>query len=86
MVDNASWRWVYYTVAMFSAVSGLLQVFFYFPPAFRQLHTVLSKRKALKRLDYGGVVIFAGSATSLILGISWGGQKYRMILSLSSLT
>ncbi|EXJ63305.1 uncharacterized protein A1O5_11626 [Cladophialophora psammophila CBS 110553] len=76
MVDNASWRWVYYFSAMMSGTAGLLQLFFYFPPNFHQLHTTLSKRTTVINLDFGGVIIFTGSVTSIILGISWGGQKY----------
>jgi len=79
--DQATWRWVYYLVAIFSAISLVLQLLFYHPPAFHHLHTTLSKRKALLHLDYGGIIIFSGSATSLLLGISWGGQKYRMLTS-----
>lgn len=66
--------------AMFAGVSLVLQMFCYFPPRFHDLHTRLSKRKALLNLDYVGVIVFSGSLASLLLGISWGGQKYRMSL------
>ena len=79
MATHASWRWVYYTAAIISGLSGLLQLFFYHPPNFHQLHTKLSRRKALAQIDYVGAILFAGSAASLLLGISWGGQKYSMI-------
>lgn len=65
-------------VAMFARVSLVLQMFCYFPPRFHDLHTKLSKRRALLDLDYVGFVVFSGSLASLLLGISWGGQKYRM--------
>jgi hypothetical protein len=64
---------------MISGLAALLQIFFYFPPEFKQLHKNSSKGRTLKGLDYGGLVIFIGSFTSLLLGISWGGQKYRTI-------
>ena len=76
--EKASWRWVYYLSAILAAISGLLQLFFYFPPTFHHLHKGLSKRKALLDLDYGGIIIFTGGLTSLLLGISWGGQAHRM--------
>lgn len=79
MTTNASWRWIYYTAAMVSGLSGLLQLAFYQPPHFRQLHTKLSRFNALRKLDYVGIAIFTGSATCLLLGLSWGGQKYRML-------
>jgi MFS family permease len=84
MVDHASWRWVFYLAAMLAGFSGLIQAFFYFPPNFHQLHSKLSKREAIRQLDYGGAIIFAGSATCLLLGVSWGGQRYRMFISNSS--
>ncbi|OCK84372.1 siderophore iron transporter, partial [Lepidopterella palustris CBS 459.81] len=70
------WRWVYYLVAIISFIAGLLQFVFYHPPEFHHLHTRESKRHLLKTLDYGGLIIFIGGAISLLLGISWGGQKY----------
>lgn len=74
---QASWRWVYYMVTMFAGISLVLQILCYFPPRFQDLHTRLSKRKALMDLDYVGVFIFSGSLASLLLGIDWGGQRYR---------
>jgi len=78
LCTQATWRWVYYLPALFSGLALGLQIFFYHPPAFHQLHKNHSRRAVLKSLDYGGVIIFAGSAVSILLGISWGGQKYRM--------
>jgi hypothetical protein len=64
---------------MIAGLAALLQILFYFPPEFKQLHKHRSKKEILKNLDYGGLVIFVGSFTSLLLGISWGGQEYRML-------
>lgn len=71
-----SWRWVYYLPAILAGLAASLQLVFYQPPNFKQLHTVMTKREVLKTLDYGGLVIFGGSMFSLLLGISWGGQAY----------
>lgn len=76
LTRDVSWRWIYYLGAIISGCSGLLQVFFYFPPTFGQLHRSSSKRKAILNFDYGGAVIFSGSLISFVLGMSWAGGKY----------
>ncbi|KAL6240300.1 hypothetical protein RBB50_012787 [Rhinocladiella similis] len=70
------WRWVFYFLAIISGVACILQVTCYFPPDFHLLHKTRTKRDALRKFDYGGLFIFIGSATSILLGLSWGGQKY----------
>lgn len=77
-VENttASWRWCYYVLIMLSGASLLLQLFCYFPPTFKQLHQGRTKMQMIKTLDYGGFVLFSGSLACILLGISWGGQKY----------
>lgn len=74
---DQGWRWCYYIMAILSALAALQQIFFYFPPTFRDLHRTRTARQALRDFDYIGLVLFAGSATVLLLGLSWGGQKYR---------
>lgn len=74
------WRWIYYIVATIAFFTIILQLFCYFPPKFEQLHQGSSKRATLKHLDYIGIVILTGSTASLLLGISWGGQRYGMKL------
>jgi hypothetical protein len=33
----------------------------------------------IKSLDYVGFVLFSGSLASMLLGVSWGGQRYRKV-------
>ncbi|OAG44853.1 hypothetical protein AYO21_00815 [Fonsecaea monophora] len=70
------WRWIYYILAIISFLGALIQFFCYFPPKFDQLHKRGSRKETVKHLDYVGLVILVGSVTSLLLGISWGGQRY----------
>jgi hypothetical protein len=62
---------------MIAFINLILQLICYHPQNFEQLHTRESKIAAFKGLDFVGLVVFAGAAASLLLGISWGGQKYR---------
>ncbi|EXJ75055.1 uncharacterized protein A1O5_01751 [Cladophialophora psammophila CBS 110553] len=70
------WRWCYYFNAILSGVAGLLQLCFYFPPAFKDLHKRRTLREALRKFDIVGLVLFVISGACLLLGISWGGQRY----------
>jgi hypothetical protein len=62
---------------MLAAISLVLEVICYFPPKFQQLHHNHSKMQTAKRIDYLGLVMFAGSLASVLLGISWGGSVHR---------
>lgn len=70
------WRWIYYILAIISFLGAVVQLFCYFPPRFDQLHRRSSRKETVKHLDYIGLVILVGSVTALLLGISWGGQRY----------
>lgn len=65
------WRWIFWINLPLGAISGVLIILF--------LHlrldtsTILQK---LKRVDWMGTVWFVGSATSLLIGLSWGGVLY----------
>lgn len=77
-MENTSWRWVFYLFSIINGLVVLLQLFFYFPPNFHQLHKGVSKAEAIRSFDYVGLGIFCGSLVSFVLGMSWAGQKYRM--------
>lgn len=62
-------------------LSGVLLFFCYHPPRFDQLHKHKTKRQVVRDLDWIGVVMFVGSITVTLLGISWGGQVYRKCYS-----
>ena len=72
------WRWIYYIVAILSFLAAGLQLLCYFPPRFELLHKNTTKTYVVKHLDYVGLAIYTVGITALLLGISWGGQRYRM--------
>lgn len=49
----------------------------YYPPTFESLHKHETKKQVLKRFDYIGMILYSGSSASLLLGLSWGGQRFR---------
>ena len=55
------------------AVAIVLQVLFYRPPSFRQLHgkdrTIMQE---VKRIDFVGVFLLVAGLCMFLLGISWG--------------
>lgn len=76
IVENASqgWRWFYYLSIIFAGIALILFVLFYFPPNFQQLHPTTTKRTEVKKLDYGGLVLYTGGLLILLIGLcrySW---------------
>ncbi|KKY26999.1 putative trichothecene efflux pump [Phaeomoniella chlamydospora] len=75
LVHTANWRWIYYIYIIVMGVSVVLQVLFYRPPSFRQLHgnsrTVMQE---VKRIDFVGCLLLVAGLCLFLLGISWGGQ------------
>ncbi|KAI9718535.1 MAG: hypothetical protein M1812_003986 [Candelaria pacifica] len=71
-----SWRWFYYLSTICAGVSLILFILFYFPPNFQQIHRTSTKRTELKKLDYGGLIMYTGGFIILLLGLSWGGVNY----------
>ncbi|KAJ7696847.1 ABC transporter [Mycena metata] len=78
LTDHVTWRWVFYINLPFGGVS-LLGVIFLLkssPP----LGADLSKRstrdllRQALRFDYVGLILVAGSLTTLVLALQWGGN------------
>lgn len=56
---------------MFFAI--VLQVFYYRPPNFRQLHgNDRTRMEEVKRIDFVGIILLVTGLTLFLLGISWG--------------
>src|SRR5919199_2198749 len=67
LVDNASWRWVFYVNL---PVGGL---------ALLVIYLTMPKRAAPRRehsIDWLGAAVLAAGATRLLLGLVWGGNEY----------
>jgi len=69
--EKVSWRWIFWLNLPFCAL-GLVMI-----PIFLNLHFTPSSMGAkLRRVDWLGTVIFVGSATSLLVPLTWGGVSY----------
>ncbi|GKT61082.1 major facilitator superfamily transporter [Colletotrichum tofieldiae] len=71
IAQNTSWRWIFYIMFPFCA-AGLVLVPWLVniePPA-----AAISEK--LKKIDWLGNALFVGSATLLLVAVSWGGLRY----------
>ena len=66
IVDNLSWRWVFYVNLPVGLVALAIVGF--------KLH--LAKRRTPHRIDYLGAGLLAGGVAALILVATWGGSQY----------
>jgi MFS family permease len=70
------WRWSYYLNVITCGLSVVLFYFFYFPPNFNLLHTRLSKREEVRKIDYVGLILYSASLIMIMLGFSWASGQY----------
>jgi len=66
IVDNTTWRWIFYVNLPIGAV------------ALAALLVVMPKRSATRQhsIDWTGAVLLALGTASLLLGLIWGGRQY----------
>ena len=57
-------------------VSFILLFICYHPPRLHDLHSSLTWKKELVRLDYGGIIIYTASIVLILLALAWGGSAY----------
>ncbi|OAG39150.1 hypothetical protein AYO21_06701 [Fonsecaea monophora] len=75
LVESLSWRWIYYIYIILCGAGWVLQVLYYHPATFTQLHgTKRSKWQEFKRVDHAGIFLLVAGLTLFLLGISWGGN------------
>lgn len=66
-------RWVYYIYLIMMSLAIVVQILFYRPPNFEQLHGQDRTRKQeLKRVDWVGIFLLVSGLILFLLGISWG--------------
>lgn len=70
------WRWVYMINVIFNATALVLLCLCYFPPSMTDLHTKWTWKTELRKLDYGGILIFSALSVLILLGLNWGGGTY----------
>lgn len=76
----AGWRWSFYMGIIFSGLALLLNIVFYHPPTYNQLHVDgKTKRQQLMELDYIGIVLFVAGCVLFLIGLSWGGVAYPWV-------
>lgn len=63
------WRWNYYLNIITCGLSALLFLFFYFPPGYKQIHYNENRWAEVKKLDYGGLVLYSGGLVMVLLGL-----------------
>jgi len=58
---------------MMMGVAIILQILFYRPPSFRQLHgSERTRMQELKRVDWIGMLLIVAGLVLFLLGVSWG--------------
>jgi MFS family permease len=72
LVESTSWRWAFHINYPFCGIGFVVAILFVRLDAVAKL----TFHEKLKRVDWLGAVIFIGSMTSLLIGISWGGIQY----------
>jgi EmrB/QacA subfamily drug resistance transporter len=66
IVDNASWRWVFYINLPIGGLALLVISLTMPKPSERREHSI----------DYTGAALLASGTTALLLGLVWGGEQY----------
>ncbi|OBT64516.1 hypothetical protein VE03_05289 [Pseudogymnoascus sp. 23342-1-I1] len=66
-----SWRWIFYINLPFIGVAIVMV-----PLCIKLKVLPTSFNEKIKRIDWIGCVIFIGSATGFMMGMSWGGVQY----------
>jgi EmrB/QacA subfamily drug resistance transporter len=66
IVDHTTWRWIFYVNLPVGAL------------ALAVVSVTMPRRapQTERSIDWGGAVLLAGSTSSLLLGLVWGGQQY----------
>jgi MFS family permease len=76
MTSPDGWRWIYRMFAIVTGIVTVLLFFCYHPPNFERLHKSGTRREAIKHMDWISMLIYSASASSLVLGLTWGSGLY----------
>ncbi|OKL60115.1 hypothetical protein UA08_04632 [Talaromyces atroroseus] len=72
IVENISWRWVFYLNLPVGG-AALVALFLFLQVKFNKEMTIAEK---LRRMDFGGSLIFVGSVVSILIALAWAGSLY----------
>lgn len=73
---SVKWRGCFYLEIGAHVVAIACWYFFYHPPTFKMLHRRTAALDLVKRFDWIGLVLWAGSTLIFLMGLSWGGGLY----------
>ncbi|KAF4312184.1 trichothecene efflux pump [Botryosphaeria dothidea] len=74
LVVYATWRWIFYIYIIMMIPATACWYLWYHPPSFVQLHGHnFSRREAIRRIDFLGILLLTAGLTLFLLGVSWGG-------------
>ncbi|EXM15818.1 MFS transporter superfamily [Fusarium oxysporum f. sp. vasinfectum] len=76
MTGPSGWRWIYRIFAIVTGIATILLFFCYHPPNFERLHRSGTRREAMQHMDWISMLIYSASASSLVLGLTWGSGVY----------
>jgi hypothetical protein len=74
---RASWRWVYYISIIYAVLTFTGTAIFYFPPPRPKSDTGKTRFQQFLQLDFVGIFLYTGGLTTILLGMSWGGNPGR---------
>ena len=74
IAEKTTWRWVFYLMFPICGF-GLVAV----PYLLTLRPKKATAQEKLSRIDWIGGIMFTGSATSLLIAVSWGGTQVRLI-------
>ncbi|QDS74817.1 hypothetical protein FKW77_002392 [Venturia effusa] len=74
--SHLTWRWCFYINLPLGAITVLVIVFLFTPPARPNLEN-LTLRQKFEKFDLTGTAVFIPAVLSLLLSLQWGGNKYR---------
>jgi MFS family permease len=74
LLQNLTWRWVFYLGIITGAISLIGTAAFYFPPA-KPLRD-RTRLEILAQLDYLGIFLYGSGLTLFLLGLGWGGISF----------
>lgn len=72
IVNNTTWRWVFYLNLPIGGVGLVLLILFLQVNYNREM----SVGEKLKRMDYLGNLLLIGAIVSILIALSWGGTRY----------
>ncbi|KAF2110188.1 fungal trichothecene efflux pump-domain-containing protein [Lophiotrema nucula] len=74
LLQNATWRWVFY-LGIISGVISLVGSFIFYNPPSKPLRNI-TRRQLLGEIDYLGIFLYSSGLTLFLLGLGWGGISY----------